>query len=94
MTDRLGELALKKQRLLARSAELRDRIGGHAEGMVPLFDAADRLCAAAAAVRRHPEWAVGAMAVVVVLRPRFVWRWLQRGFVGWRIWKGVHKLLG
>lgn len=94
MTDRLAELALKKQRLLARSADLRDRMGMHAEGLTPLLHAADRLRAAAEAIRRHPEWVAGAAVLIVILRPRFIWRWVQRGFVGWRVWKSVHKLLG
>ena len=93
MSDRLTALAQKKQRLLVRSADLRDRMGTHAEGLAPLFRAADRLREAGAVLRRHPEWVVGAVVLVVVARPRFVWRWAQRGFVGWRMWKSVRQLL-
>ena len=93
MTERLAELGLRKQRLLMRSADLRDRMAAHAEGLAPLFNAADQLRAAGAAVRRHPEWVAGVVVVLAIARPRFVWRWAQRGFVGWRIWKSVRHLL-
>lgn len=93
MSERLAELALKKQRLLVRSADLRDRMGMHAQGLVPVFVAVDRLREAGAAARRHPEWVAAGIIVLVVVRPRFAWRWVQRGIVGWRIWKGARKLL-
>lgn len=93
MSDRLTALTQKKQRLLARSADLCDRMGTHAEGLAPLFRAANRLREAGTVLRRHPEWVVGAVVVVVFARPRFVWRWVQRGFVGWRMWKSVRQLL-
>jgi len=93
MTERLAELGLKKQRLLLRSADLRDRMGAHAGGLVPLFAGVDRLREAGAALRRHPEWVAGGIVVLVVVRPRFVWKWAQRGIVGWRIWKGARRLL-
>lgn len=94
MSERLAELALKKQRLLARSSDLRDRVGAHAAGLSPLFVAADRVRAVGAAARRHPEWIAAAVVVLIVARPRLVWRWAQRGFVGWRIWRNVRELLG
>lgn len=94
MTDRLVELELRKRQLLARSAGLRDRLGLHAEGLAPLARAAARLREAGAAIRRHPEWVAAAVVAVVVLRPRFVWRWAQRGFVLWRVGRSVHHLLG
>ena len=94
MSERLAALALKKQRLLMRSADLRDRMSGHAEGLSPFFLAVDRLRAAGTAIARHPEWVAGAVVLLVVVRPRFVWRWMQRGFVGWRLWKSIRELLG
>lgn len=93
MSDRLAELALKKQRLLLRSADLRDRMGVHADGLAPVFVAVDRLREAGAVVRRNPEWVAGGIVVLVVARPRFVWRWVRRGYVGWRMWKSARKLL-
>lgn len=93
MSERLAELALKKQRLLLRSDDLRDQMGTHAQGLAPVFVAVDRLREAGAAVSRHPEWIAAGMVVLVVVRPRFAWRWVQRGIVGWRIWKGARKLL-
>lgn len=93
MSERLAELALKKQRLLLRSADLRDRMGAHAQGLAPVFVAVDWLREAGTAARRHPEWVAAGIVAVVVVRPRFAWRWVRRGYLGWRMWTSARKLL-
>lgn len=93
MSERLQQLMLKKQRLLARSGDLRERLIEQSAGFSPAFSFADRLHDGIATLRRHPEWVVGALAFMLVARPRFVWRWAKRGLVGWRVWRTIQDLL-
>lgn len=82
--------ALEKQRLQFASAGQRDCLSRHAEGLIPLFEAADRVQDGARWVQRHPEAVVGVLALVAAARPRarrFLWRWSRRGFVVWKLWR-------
>lgn len=84
------ELALKKQRLLIESASLRTEFTHHAAGLVPLLAVADQLQAGTRWVGRHPEIIAMAAAMIVAAGSgprRFLWRWLRRGFVAWRLWR-------
>ncbi len=84
------ELALKKQRLLIESASLRTELSRHASDLVPLLAVADQLQAGTRWVGRHPE--IIAMTVAFLAAAgsgprRFLWRWIRRGFVAWRVWR-------
>ena len=78
------ELALARERLLVRSAMLRDELARQSVALSPWLKAGDVGRDAVHWVRANPELVVGAVAVVVVLRPRFVWRWSLRGWSVWR----------
>lgn len=84
-TERRIALALRKQRLLLRSAELRGRIGSQAQPLLPLFAAADRLHGGWVWLRRHPVVPVAALTALLVARPRGVLRWLRRGWLLWQM---------
>lgn len=43
------------------------------------------------AVKRHPAWIVGGIALFAVLRPARVGKWLGRGWVAWQV---LHRLRG
>ncbi len=84
------ELALQKQRLQIESANLRTEFSRHASGLVPLLAVADHLQAGTRWLGRHPE--IIAMAVTLLAAAgsgprRFLWRWVRRGFVVWRLWR-------
>jgi len=83
------ELALKKQRLQIKSAALREELAGHALALAPLFAVGDRLYGGALWLRRHPEVVVAASAVLLVARPRAVFRWARRAAVVWQGWRRV-----
>lgn len=85
MNGRLLELALKKQRLQFKSDLLRTQWQGHARGLAPVLGVADHLRAGYAWLRGHPELLVGAAVAVAVAKPRKLWHWLKRGFIGWRL---------
>ncbi len=82
--------ALEKQRLQFASAEQRDRLTQHGAGVAPLFEAADRVQDGVRWVQRHPEVAVGVLALIAVASPsarQSLWRWSKRGFVVWKLWR-------
>lgn len=84
------ELALEKQRLQLEAASQRMALGGHLQGLTPLFDAADRLQEGARWVKRHPEIVAATIALLATVRPRtrrFLWRWGKRAFLAWQFWR-------
>lgn len=84
------ERALEKQRLLLESARQRAALMDHLAGLQPLFSAADQVQAGTRWLRHHPEAVAGGVAFLAVTRPgmrRFLWRWGQRGFIAWRLWR-------
>ncbi|GAB1391880.1 hypothetical protein MASR1M60_00430 [Rhodocyclaceae bacterium] len=88
--SRAVAMALEKQRLQSASTEQRDRLIHYGTGIAPLFEVADRVQDGARWVQRHPELAVGGLALVAAARPRvrqFLWRWSKRGFVIWKLWR-------
>ena len=87
------ELALKKQRLLITSENLRSDFGRYAAGLAPAFSGADCVVKGARWVSRHPQFVVAAVVALVVARPKRAWRWSRRAFVGWQAWRKVRDLL-
>ncbi|WP_131109952.1 YqjK-like family protein [Sulfuricystis thermophila] len=84
------ELALEKQRLQLEAAGQRLALGGHLQGLTPLFDAADSLHDGARWVKRHPEIVATGIALLAAVRPgtrRFLWRWGKRAFLAWQFWR-------
>lgn len=81
-------LALRQQRLLQRSAELRSAMGTHTLPFEKPLLLADRAWWALLWLRKNPQWPVGALLLTAVLRPKrtlvwgtrlwWVWRTLQR----------------
>jgi len=91
MNPRAIEIALKRQRLQLRCAEQRLALRRDLGEFAPLFSVADTVQAGVAYLRQHPEWLVGAAMVLVVARPRAVWRWLQRGLVAWQVARRLRR---
>lgn len=80
-------LARRRQQLLVRSSELRQQLAQDAQVLTPWLGAADGVRVATAWLQRHPEWVVGAVATLVVLKPRRVLSWGLKGWSGWRMWQ-------
>lgn len=90
------ELALEKQRLRLEIAGQRMALSRHADGLMPVFAAGDKVCAGARWAVRHPEVLAGSVALLAAVRPgvrRFLWRWSRRGFVAWRFWHDGRRWL-
>lgn len=93
MNARRLELALRKQRLQLRSAQLRADFAADAAAFEPLFAAGDQVRDAALWLRNHPAVPVGAGVALLVARPRRLLRWARRGFVAWQAARRVRLWL-
>ena len=90
--DRI-ELLLRRERLLLRSARLRDDLAQHAQALQAPLALADRAWALAVYLRDHPAWTVGLASAFLVLRPRGAMRWTARLWWLWRAWRQVRRWL-
>lgn len=88
-TERRIELALKKQRLLLRSAQLRQAFAEQTRPLSPLLITVDRVHAGIRWLGRHPALPVAVVTALLVARPRAVFRWLRRG---WFLWQALRSL--
>jgi hypothetical protein len=93
VADRHRELELRRARLLARSAELRMAVGQQAEVLRTPLAVADQVRAGAAWLRQHPEWPIGVLVVLLIVRPRRVFRWSSRLFWGWQMWRRARPVV-
>jgi hypothetical protein len=97
MSQRLIELHLKRGRLLERIDAQRHKLARQVVPVRVALDTADRAIDlardSARFVRQHPGGVTALAVAAVVLRPRVVWRWLQRGFFAWRSWRAVRGFL-
>jgi hypothetical protein len=87
------EIALEKQRLQLEAASQRASLAEYAEGLQPMFHAADRVRDGARWIGRHPEAVAGGVAFLAVVRPgfrRFLWKLGQRSVLFW-LWIGQHS---
>jgi YqjK-like protein len=87
MADRYRELELERERLLARSGQLRVQLGAQSSVLRNPLTLADKVRAGARWLRQHPEVPLGALAVLVVLRPVRLVRWSGRLLWGWQLWR-------
>lgn len=97
MTNRLIELAVKRGRLQERIAGQRATLARQALPLVDALAMTDQVVVTGRRgldyLRAHPGQLAGAVAVLAVLRPKRVWRWGQRAFVAWEIWRRVRGRL-
>ena len=88
MQQRLIELQLQRGRLLERIENQRTQLARQTKPVDRLLHLGDRASAIARECKRtameNPLTLALVVGVIVVLRPRTVWRWTQRGFLAWR----------
>lgn len=87
------DLQRRRERLRLRSTELRVAIGERARVLEPPLALADQVHRGVAWLRTHPQWPLGALAMLVLLRPRRALRWGGRLWWGWRLWRRSQRLL-
>ncbi len=81
------DLQARQTRLLQRSATLRQQAASDLQKMEPVFAVGDRLLQAGTWLRRNPVYLTGALAVLVVLKPRAVMRTSVRAWALWQSWQ-------
>lgn len=83
------ELALERQRLQMRSAQLRDQLSDQSAALLtrPLW-LADQTRSTVRWLGAHPLVLITAVVVAVVLRPRKTLRW---GLRAWTVWRNVRR---
>lgn len=86
-------LAERRERLLVRSAELRQRIAQDGGALAPPLALADGLREGWRWLRTHPEWPAGAALALLLLKPRRALRWASRGWWAWRLWQRARRAL-
>ena len=90
MGEKLTRLAERRERLIAQAAAQRMALAQSIEPWRVPLARVDQGLAALRYVRNHPVWIVGGAALLVALRPSRVGRWLQLGWVAWRIRHRLH----
>ena len=97
MQARLIELHTQRGRLLERITHQRQALARQIEPLRAPLALPARLAAmlneTRVFVREHPYFVGTVLVAIVVFKPRFVWRWTQRGLVAWRTWRGLRGLI-
>jgi len=82
--NRLDELAVRRERLVARAAEQRAAVAASLAGCRSVLSIADRAFVWGQWARRHPALLAISTAVLVAARPRLGLRWVVRALSVWR----------
>jgi hypothetical protein len=94
ITERLIELARRKERLVARAAVQRAEIAAAFHRWQGPIGIADRALAAGRFLRAHPVLLVVALAVAAVLGRRRLLGLASRGFAVWRLLRALRAWMG
>jgi hypothetical protein len=86
-------VAGRQQALLARSAALRITLARESDALRRPLALADQVRGAWLWLRAHPEWGLGAVVLLAVLRPRRGLGWAVRLWWGWRSWQRLQGWL-
>jgi hypothetical protein len=88
----LTELGVRQTQLLARSQQLRERLGQEAQAMAPALAVADRVRGGFQWLMARPLWLAAIVAVPLLLRPRRAIAWGLKMIWGWRVWRRLQAL--
>lgn len=83
----IDELFLRQQRLLARSSHLRLEMTGAVQAFKKPLAVADVVQARLQWLYRNPQWPLGALLALMILRPRRVFYWGGRVWWAWKAFK-------
>lgn len=88
------QLAARRERLLVRSATLREHVAIHSAALAPPLAVADMARNTVFWLRCHPLALVSALLAIAVLRPRKAWRWGMRAWSAWQFVNRWRRRLG
>lgn len=89
MNDRLLQIRLRRERLIAKAAAQRESVASDVATLGQAIAVVDRGIAGVAWLRAHPGVLLVAAGVMLVLRPRRTLRWSFRAFT---LWQGYRRL--
>ena len=93
MSTARDDLLRRRERLILRSAMLRQDWGRQVQGLRRPLNVADKAREATHWLVRYPEWPIGAALVIVLLRPGRALRWVSYGLQGYGIYRRVQRLM-
>ena len=93
MTMRHVDLVERQQRLLARSALLRESLANQSGVIQRPLALADRVAQGLEWLYKRPYWSVAAITVFVVAKPSRILIWGSRMWWIWKSFQKVQKLL-
>jgi YqjK-like protein len=88
------ELLRRREELLLRSGRLRQQWSQQVQALRAPLGVADRAREAAHWLMRHPEWPIGVLVVIVLLRPARALRWSAYAWQGWSAYQRVQRVVG
>lgn len=87
------DLILRQQRLLARSSQLRLALADQTQALVKPLAWLDQVRSNITWLRHNPQWPLGAVLVIALVRPRRVIRWASRLWWGWQTFRRMRRWL-
>jgi hypothetical protein len=91
MNPRLLELREQRGVLRAHCAAQRQLLAEHGVVLERACYVFDQARTGTGWIKRHPGIVGAAVALLVVLKPRKVWRWGQRAFWVWQGWRALRQ---
>lgn len=85
MNPKLALLAERRRHLVEQAAAQRTALARNVEPWRARLARVDQGVAVFRTIGRHPAWMIGAVLLLAVWRPRRAGKWLQRGWLVWRI---------
>lgn len=83
------ETLLRQQHLLVRSTQLRASLAHESHALQKPLALADQLQSGLHWLYHHPQWPLGTMLLLVIIKPRRAVVWGGRL---WRAWKGFKRI--
>ncbi|HET7776214.1 MAG TPA: YqjK-like family protein [Azospira sp.] len=93
MNQRLLELAHKRGRLTARIQAQREALAQDSWPLAASLGAADTGALGLRWLKAHPGTVGAGLALSFILRPKRVFRWLRRGYLGWKAYAALRQRL-
>ena len=83
--DQRSPPAQRREQLLLRSNTLRLQLAQQAQVLAAPLAIADNLHQGLLWLRDHPQWPLGGLVLLALLRPRRAWRWALRAWWSWQL---------
>lgn len=87
------EVLLRRERLVLRSDQLRVTWSQQVQVLRRPLGMADKARSATQWLLQHPEWPLGVLALLVVLRPGRALRWASYAWQGYGVYRRVQRVL-